>query len=1178
MGKIKKLKSNELVGGVDRDDVYPITSTKAVFDNSNTSQDDINKDRLERIEDLEETMPTTVKSITINGGHRVNTVDENGNVDLTIYSDGGQDYEGLTEVVADLRDIVGENPEEPQSGTLLERVDTLEGAVGTGGSVDQRIENAINSLDSQIVVDYGDTNPHIRGAVQLADGKLARFEIEEDTSDFDALYDYAHALNETDVIAGPKPSASNAQVNTIYRVPNDPSAGQYTDYMKNGNQMVSLATYDVAGEEAQVGCYVGTISGTALSVTAANNASTSLSAYILKNGGHFKVKVPSAATNTSGGWTLSMKGLAAKQLLYNGESVSSANTWEPEETLSVYYDNTANSGNGAYYATNARGGGGKAEKIKYDNSQSGLSAENVQGALDEMGNCLYSYDIIDWISQTTTLYYYINGSTGIWGEYTNNTKYTCRILPITPNTKYRLTAPDNNPINFALLTNNSPASHVGEVATDWNNGKPKSLSAGKSVVIDSGEYAFLYVRNNSNSSSTDIKYPKRIERQIALDEITQNLNEDIEDLNTSIEGLNSNIIENEKHILDVESRLYPYLDNIPEVNYAFSTNVFGRDTSYKHAAIPVSVGEEYIIEAPSNANAYYCFVINNVATSDGPIPFIEGVASATYIGKGNKVKVVIPDTCTYLLVYNASNTRPFLIKKESILKKVRITLGYDYIIATGNTAGDFGQHQQYFESGQYLSTPRFIKISEAFICKFSHAGRLRVIYYDSEFNFVGFKNYPANDSPAIEANTDIFVNEDRFKYSYVKFLFDTETPFNNGKPLEVEAEVRGNLDDNWDVFNVRTSTYHRICVMVNVSDARCSDGITVVNPEDTPEEKEAYLQDSVMMKPNYGVIALPTTYSNTGKPTRLIIYCHGSGTGFKFSNSTSFNTSEHVDTKYWRKEGYAVMDIDGNPMNSSSHAFRPQAMSAYIAAYKWAIEHYNLCRDGVLLGGRSMGAGTVMYLLRGTCPIPVIAACANHPTSVAMGKTASSKSANADLRGFILPEGFTFSDGPMTDEETQVFYDNWDRSMRYVPSLALCVDVPTTEEWRKNFIKNCCHVNERNDPKDYEGARIAACKDLHMVVRAPLKMFACTRDPNNDYRATSQLYMTMLGNAGQQAELRLFDSNHNNYADHRSEHYYELADPNLRTTFTTVYGEEVTDVPVVYIEMLQFWRRYEQNM
>lgn len=51
MGRIKKLKNNELVGGTDNTDVYPVTSTKAVFDEDNVSQDYINKhitgDRIE---------------------------------------------------------------------------------------------------------------------------------------------------------------------------------------------------------------------------------------------------------------------------------------------------------------------------------------------------------------------------------------------------------------------------------------------------------------------------------------------------------------------------------------------------------------------------------------------------------------------------------------------------------------------------------------------------------------------------------------------------------------------------------------------------------------------------------------------------------------------------------------------------------------------------------------------------------------------------------------------------------------------------------------------------------------------------------------------------------------------------------------------------------------------------
>ena len=798
-----------------------------------------------------------------------------------------------------------------------------------------------------------------------------------------------------------------------------------------------------------------------------------------------------------------------------------------------------------------------ASAISYDNSHSGLAVDNVQEALDEVCDNIYDYETINWVSQTTTLFYYINGSTGLWAEYNNNNaRYVCRILPISTNTKYRLTAGDDNPINFALLNNNNPADHVGDVATDWNNGIPKGISAGESIVIDSGEYTFLYVRNNSNSSSTDIKYPKTIEKQVELKTTVEEITQDVEQLNIDTEA-------NKQSILDVESKLYPYLDNIPEVNYAFSTNVFGWDASYKHAAIPVSVGEEYIIEAPSGVTVSYCFATSNVATSSGPIPFIEGMTSAIGISSGNKVKVTIPDTCTYLLVYNTSNVRPFLIKKEAVLKKVQVKLGYDYIMGTGNTAGDFGQNENQFPTGRYLATSRFIKTSDNFTCKFSCDGHLWCFFYSEDMTYIGYQDYTTD----IQANSEVTITESRFKYSYVKFHFRTNVAF-----TEVKADVSGNLDSDWDVYNVRPSNgYHRICVMVNVSDARCSDATT------------STVQDEIDLRPNYGVIALPTTYSNTGKPTRLIIYCHGAGTYFNFSNATGFNTREHVDPTYWLKEGYAVMDIDGNPMwnpstthtSNDSHAFRPQAMNAYIAGYKWAIEHYNLYRDGVLLGGRSMGGGNTMYLLRSTCPIPVVAACANLPTSVAMNETASAKLSIANIRGFVIPDGFTFSNGVMTDADTQVYYDNWDKSIRYVPSIALCVDTPTTEEWRKNFIKNCCHVGE-----PYESNRIAACKDLHMIIRAPFKMFGCFEDPNNGYQATAQLYMTMLGNAGQQAEYRLYHSDKaTNYpSDSRSAHYYELADPTLRTTATTVYGEEVTNVPMVYIEMLQFWRRYEQNM
>ena len=409
MGYIKKLKNNELVGGTDKHTIYPVTSTKAVFEevtegdkSSFQSQESINTDRLERIEtleahdenhegrvstleehdsdhesrvqELERVVPDTIRSISINGGTE-HTVDETGNVDLTIYTVNPDDPDvpAMVDLVEKNRDDIADIKEEigtdTTQDTLSGRITELETLVGGNeqGSVNQRIEDAVGALDvlpglsSNYDSNEGDDyNVHVGISLEEENGKIKNLNLEAENiapaNKLEELYNYTHNLNETDVVVGAKPAASAALTNTVYRVPSDPDAAHYTDYMKYGTEMVPLATYDIAGEEAQVGCYTGTISGTALSVTAANNANTSISAYALKNGGHFKVKVPSAATNTSGGWTLSMKGLAAKQLLYNGQAVSYTNTWEAGETISVYYDNT---GNGAYYASNAQGGSNK---------------------------------------------------------------------------------------------------------------------------------------------------------------------------------------------------------------------------------------------------------------------------------------------------------------------------------------------------------------------------------------------------------------------------------------------------------------------------------------------------------------------------------------------------------------------------------------------------------------------------------------------------------------------------------------------------------------------------------------------------------------------------------------------------------------------------------------------------
>lgn len=92
------------------------------------------------------------------------------------------------------------------------------------------------------------------------------------------------------------------------------------------------------------------------------------------------------------------------------------------------------------------------------------------------------------------------------------------------------------------------------------------------------------------------------------------------------------------------------------------------------------------------------------------------------------------------------------------------------------------------------------------------------------------------------------------------------------------------------------------------------------------------LLDSRKVLPDYGLLVLPKTYSNIGKPTRLIIYCHGAGVNYA-DNVTRFPTTD-CRPEYWLAEGYAVMDIEGNPYdNTNEHFFIPEARQCYEHAY-----------------------------------------------------------------------------------------------------------------------------------------------------------------------------------------------------------------------------------------------------
>lgn len=128
-----------------------------------------------------------------------------------------------------------------------------------------------------------------------------------------------------------------------------------------------------AAFEALIGYYNAVLNGASITVPDAIT-------YRLTVGGDFKLKMLAPGTTAT---TLTIGNATDIPIWYNGAAVSAQNTWEANEIISVFYDGTR------FMASNSQGGGGKAEKISYNNTESGIDATNVQEALDETVGKVY---------------------------------------------------------------------------------------------------------------------------------------------------------------------------------------------------------------------------------------------------------------------------------------------------------------------------------------------------------------------------------------------------------------------------------------------------------------------------------------------------------------------------------------------------------------------------------------------------------------------------------------------------------------------------------------------------------------------------------------------------------------------------------------------------------------------
>lgn len=357
------------------------------------------------------------------------------------------------------------------------------------------------------------------------------------------------------------------------------------------------------------------------------------------------------------------------------------------------------------------------------------------------------------------------------------------------------------------------------------------------------------------------------------------------------------------------------------------------------------------------------------------------------------------------------------------------------------------------------------------------------------------------------------------------------------------------------------------------------------------------LQDTQTFENDKGKIYLPTSYSATGNPTRLIIHCHGASQNY--NNGTVFpKASSLVTIDYLLAKGYAVMDVNGLPGTHSFYATtcgNPVAYRSYLAAYKWAVTKYNLHKDIFVVG---ISSGSVPALQISQIETIPVLACVTYCGIMDFSRGwmllggYHPNSQGPDIKGY-LADKFAFAGtrptlgniDPCSDAEWEYVISNWAKFSGWNPYTMGISSTITREEYRTivsvvygselpDWINEdysfesvqkmllSFKIPQRGDLSAYQTAIAQEQKlfDTCSVHRkVPLKMFHATNDDVAPYRYSKYFY-EMCKRGGSMVEFRTFASGGHN--------------PTGDTQNVTVGGVSIT-TNTLSLEVLDWLQRFE---
>ena len=763
------------------------------------------------------------------------------------------------------------------------------------------------------------------------------------------------------------------------------------------------------------------------------------------------------------------------------------------------------------------------------------------------------YEDVD-ISNLTEYNAYINGS-NVWTS--NITGRKCIFIPVVGGTVIHVMP--NYSFTYAFLTSSTYTSNtsVSTYAEGYTGTVVAAQSAGMQVLQVPSNAKYLYCISQWESND---RKPSMV-RRVGL-----SVKDEIANINNKQAGLVQDMQMEEGISVSSVEELQYYINNSNQWQYD-STN------QGKSKNIPIKAGKTYKISASSeNYTAYAFLSSDNIAGDRQPPSFAEGVSGRTILGAGNSAIITAPINAAYLnLITRSGGTalNPQLAEVVTIKEalsgtKKAISVRLQRMGIDGTTGKyAIGPYKNRFSTSKLYRTPsdRIVKLT---LSASSTTNGMAVIGYDKAMKYVGQSIMAATKDEPVEV-------EMAATWTYFKLLM-VVPEYEDTDPAEypdiVDMVMEGRFASDFEHYNMPQVT----------ADSNGNYFIPMTINLDIPtpimqDVETSTVNDVVNIGFDHGLLALPATYTADGTPTRLIIFCHGA-TAYIGQGATSFPSN--LDAKYWLSEGYAVMDMDGLPDDTSgSHWCAPVAYLCYLAAYKHVIDNYNIYSDGVFLAGYSMG-GIMALLTISFEQIPVKACC----TFSMMGpmsmrqfweRSSSDKKMIADYCGIYDPEGITWPGFReplpielLTMEYTTInghmkYIGNFGRLMQYSPSYRLIVNNPSVEAYTAD------EMFMSPDSAEYPEYIQGFYSGLVIKTKTPVKIFASYADPSVPYWH-AQMWTRMFRNGGCIVELRLFTV---------GAHNFFIDSQNRVSSFVTSKGDTLTNVPIAFIEALQFWRNYE---